>query len=277
MPTTVEAVVLLGWMDRDAAVRLLCNDCVFEPPLTENQASETWQRYRDAVNGLPERPALAPASLPLNAVETQHKQTFLRAARAAGGQNIRDVLKIDVRGCVVHQVVVIVERARDYAQVMRTNEARIRHSLGMHAVPTTQFQIATGPNAVNVQIPHAEFMFTFLNPPGTFAIQEMAKQITVTSFDQRLVLWAGYHRSFALAMNEYPDAIDRSLMVALATDADFIFSSPSPNQGLRDMLRGLRPPLFADFFDERFFMTVRLRKKRCELHIRAKVEWINVD
>jgi hypothetical protein len=276
MPQTVDAVVLLGWMERDDAVRVLCNECVFDPPLTENQAAEIWQRYRDAVNGLPERLAVAPANLPLTAIETQQAQAFLRSARAAGAQNIRDVLKIDVGACVVHQLVVVTERARNYAQQMRNNEAKIRHCLGMHAVPVTQYQIATGPNAVNVQIPHAEFLFTFLNPGG-FAVQEMAKQITVTSFDRRLLLWAGYHRSFALMMNEYPDGMDRSLIVALTTDADFILSSHSPNQGVRDMLRGLRPPLFVDFFDERFFIAVRLRKKRCELHIRAKVEWINVD
>jgi len=69
-----------------------------------------------------------------------------------------------------------------------------------------------------------------------------------------------------------PDGMERSsLLVALTTDADFILSPQSPNQGLRAMLCGPRPPLFGDFFDDRFFIKVKLRKKRYELQIRAQV------
>jgi hypothetical protein len=77
--------------------------------------------------------------------------------------------------------------------------------------------------------------------------------------------------------NIAPDAIDRSLLVVLTTDGDFLLSADSPNQGLREMLRGPRPPLFRDFFDDRFVMKVKLRKKRFELQIRAQLVGINVD
>jgi hypothetical protein len=110
---------------------------------------------------------------------------------------------------------------------------------------------------------------------GGFQIQEMAKHITATVYDQRMLLWSGYHRSFALMTNEYPDGMDRSLVAVLANDGEAVLSPQSPNQGVREMLRGLRPPLFADFFDERFCIRVRLRKKRCELWIQGRIMWFD--
>jgi hypothetical protein len=134
----------------------------------------------------------------------------------------------------------------------------------------------TSPNAVDALVPHGEFMFAF-NPAAGFGIQEFMKNATVNRFDGRLWLWSGYHRSYARIANMAPDAIDRSLLVVRTTDGDFLVESNSPNQGLREMLRGRRPALFRDFFDERLFMRVRLRKKRFELQIRAQVVGINID
>lgn len=139
---------------------------------------------------------------------------------------------------------------------MSTPHGKIRHCLGLHAAPAGQAQIMSMPNDVRVKIPHAEFIFNFINPsgqnPGGFQIQEMAKHITATAYDKRLLLWSGYHRSFALMTNEYPDGMDRSLVVVLTNDGEAVLSPQSPNHGVREMLRGLRPPLFADFLDERF-------------------------
>lgn len=67
------------------------------------------------------------------------------------------------------------------------------------------------------------------------------------------------------------EAIGRSLLMVLTTDADFLVSAASPNQGLRDMICGARPPFFADFFNDTFAMTIKLRKRRYELQVRAQV------
>jgi hypothetical protein len=276
-PLTLEGAILPGWMPREFAVPYLQNECCFDSPLTAQQAEEIWQRYKTAVDGLPERAALAPQRLPLTAAENREAAAYVNTLRSRGANNILDVVKVNVTECVAHQLIVVTERSQQYARQMRAPNGKIRHCLGLHA-PTApqQLQINAGPNAVNVQIPHGEFVFTFLNPGG-FAIQEMAKHITTTAFDQRLLLWAGYHRSFALMTNEYPEGMDRSLIALLTTDADFVLSPQSPNQGVRDMVRGLRPPLFGDFLDERFCMRVRLRKKRCELQIRSQVIWFDAE
>ena len=82
-----------------------------------------------------------------------------------------------------------------------------------------------------------------------------------------MMLWAGYHQSYACMLSTAPDAMDRSLVVTLTTDG----ISGSPNHGKRKMLTGPRPPLFCDFFDARFFMNVKLRKRRFELRVRAEL------
>jgi hypothetical protein len=276
-PLTLEGAILPGWMPREFAIHYLQNECYFDSPLTAEQAEGIWQRYKAAVDNLPERPALAPQRLPLTAAENREAATYVNTLRARGATNVLEAIKVNVMECVAHQLIVVTERSQQYARQMRAPNGKIRHCLGLHAAPAAQqLQIAAAPNAVNVKIPHGEFVFTFLNPGG-FAIQEMAKHITTTAFDQRLLLWAGYHRSFALMTNEYPEGMDRSLIALLTTDADFVLSPQSPNQGVRDMVRGLRPPLFADFFDERFCMRVRLRKKRCELQIRSQVVWFDAE
>jgi len=43
MPSkTIDAFVLLGWLDRDAAVRLLTTECVFQPQLSAAEAEALW-------------------------------------------------------------------------------------------------------------------------------------------------------------------------------------------------------------------------------------------
>ncbi len=123
---------------------------------------------------------------------------------------------------------------------------------------------------MDIRVPHMEFCFVFIPKEG-FQIQELARHVSVTAYGDRMILWAGYHRSYARMTSANPEAIERSLLAVLTTDADFVLSPDSPNHGLRAMVRGLRPPLFADFLDERFFMDVRLRKKRFELQIRANI------
>lgn len=277
-PRTVAGAILPGWMPREQAVDLLTKECV-EPHFDANQAAEAWEQYHNRVQELPERDGAAPQRLPLSNAERAEADAFLRRVRQAGATNILDVIKIDHRQCTVWQLQVVTERSEAYARTMATPHAKIRHCLGLHAAPAGQVQIMSIPNDVHVKIPHAEFMFNFLNPagqnPGGFQIQEMAKHITTTAYGQRLLLWSGYHRSFALMTNEYPDGMDRSLVAVLTTDGEAVLSPQSPNQGVREMLRGLRPPLFADFLDERFCMRIRLRKKRCELWIQGRIMWFD--
>lgn len=66
---TVDAIVVVGWMERDPAVNFLMNECVFDPALTPQRAHEIWDRYRQAVAALPERNLNAPQRIPMNGEE----------------------------------------------------------------------------------------------------------------------------------------------------------------------------------------------------------------
>jgi hypothetical protein len=269
----LEARVLLGWMERDPAVKFLTEDCGFDPAMTKDQASECWEEYHSRVSALPMRDATSPARQPItNFHETEAKKEFLR--RFKGAPNILDVVKIDPNNLVVHQLIVVTERSLRYQSRIKSSNGWIKECLLADANQSPQLQIQAGMNFVNAQLPHAEFAFSFVPGLG-FQIQQMARHVTVTEFGNRMLLWAGYHRSFARMVSIAPDAIDRSLVVALTTDGAFKVSPASPNHGEREMLTGDRPPFFGDFFDPRFFMSVPLLKKRFELQIRAQIVSIN--
>ena len=271
-PSTVEGVVLLGWLERDFAVKFLLNECVWDPSLSEASAEELWNVYRERVNSMPDRSALAPERLVLTAEEKQRANAFLSfhgVPHRPG--SIREVIKIDPQNLVVHQPYICIDRVKEH----KTNKAD--GDTLCAATRTHPVRINSGINLANVEVPHGEFAFVFEQQAGQFMVLETARHVSVTHVGDRMLLWAGYHRSYACMLNANPDGIDRSMLVALTTDADFFVSEQSPNQGLRAMVCGLRPPLFRDFLDDRFFIKVRLRKKRWELQIRAQCVGINVD
>jgi len=274
---TVEAKVLPGWMERDFAVHYLMNECVLDPPLTGERALVLWQEYHARVEALPEREANAPVRLPLNREEQQAAEDFLRFHRSLGpGGSVRDVIKIDPTGLVAYQFYVVLDKVAEYTDHVTANTWCARNCLITVRRPQ-QIQVHHALNAMDVDVPHGEFAFIFNQQLGRFEVIEQARHVSVTAFQNRMILWAGYHRSYARMASANPDGTDRSLLVALTTDADFFVSTHSPNQGLRAMVRGSRPCLLGDFLDESFFMQVKLRKKRFQLQVRSQIVPINDD
>src|SRR5437660_10864421 len=103
-PQALEGRVLLGWMDKDVAVRYLTPNCMFDPPITAEEAEAIWRPYRDHCEALPEREALAPARLPLSHEERQHATQFMAALSRMGPHNIQEIVKVDLSRVVVHQL-----------------------------------------------------------------------------------------------------------------------------------------------------------------------------
>lgn len=263
---SIEALVLIGWLSREEAVRLLTKECVFNPPLSDEQAEAKWLEFRTRVDNLPERIAPAPTKLPLDATESTARSQFLKLhAKAA---NVKDVIKIDPSGLVVHQLIVCTERSDTYKPRVATMQGWIAETVAAKPQPQ-QVQLKFGVNAMDIEAPHGEFVVNF-SPKG-FEITELAKFVSVTGFGARMLLHAGYHRSYARISGIAPDAIDRSVLVVVTTDGEFLVSPSSPNHGVRAMCTGLRPPLFADFFDDLFFMKVPLKRKRFVLQVRGQM------
>ena len=276
-PSTVDAVLLVGWMERDFAVKYLTEDCVFDPPISPAEAEEIWRKYRAAVDAMPERDCAAPEHLPLSADEQRAAEEFLRFHRRQGANSpIRDVIKIDPRKLVAYQFYIVLDRAKAYMEHAEARTWSARNCLKTTIQPQ-QIRVNHGLNLMNIEVPHGEFAFIFDQNTGHYSVVELARHVSVSEFQNRMILWAGYHRSYARVASTNPDAIDLSMLVALTTDADLFVSDASPNQGLRATVCGLRAPLLRDFFDARFFMMVKLRKKRFELQIRAQCVGVNAD
>jgi hypothetical protein len=265
VPRTMPAKVLLGWLPKEAALQFL-NDCVFNEPLTPERAEGIWSEHRDRVAALPERDCTAPVSLPLTREEKALADSFMQFHRQSA--NVREVIKINPLNLVTHQPYVNLDQSGKYRQDAINATRYAKHSLAI-AQGTHNMQVQAGLNMMDVQVPHGEFAFFFNQQMGQFQVLELARHISVTGFQDRMLLWAGYHRSYAFMDRANPEGIERSLLVALTTDADFLVSPQSPNQGLRAVICGLRPPLFRDFLDRDLFMDVNLKRKRWVLQVRS--------
>ncbi len=271
----LDAIVLLGWMEREFAVKYLLNDCVFDPPLTEAGALTLWERYRERVEALPDRAVHSPERLQLGPDEQRAAEEFLRFHQQFGPQgSVRDVIKIDPSALVTYQFYIALDRVARYADHANARSWCARQCLVTVRTPQP-IQIQHRINEANIGVPHGEFAFIYDQRDKKFEVLEQARHVSVTEYSGRMILWAGYHRSYARMASANPEGMERSLLVALTTDADFFVSEESPNQGLRAMVCGPRPSLLEDFFDDRFFIRLRLRRKRYELQVRAQVVPIN--
>jgi hypothetical protein len=136
-------------------------------------------------------------------------------------------------------------------------------------------QLRTEGDVIKVSLPHGEHMFAAV--PGGFTIQQGGGFISVCETAGRMVLKAGYHRSFAFSrcLRKDPEAKDKSLLVAVTNTLPPPLLPAFPKQGLRTTVLGSRAPLLSDFFDDSLAMAVKLLKKRFEMHIRVGVVGVN--
>jgi ATP-dependent Clp protease protease subunit len=78
----MDAIVLLGWMERDPAIKYLQEECFFDPALTTAQAESMWREKRDAVEAPGNRDAAAPACLPMDLDEDRAARRFMQHLEA---------------------------------------------------------------------------------------------------------------------------------------------------------------------------------------------------
>jgi len=130
-----------------------------------------------------------------------------------------------------------------------------------------------------VDLPHGEFLVDLRQ--GRLQLTEAARFISVADLGDRTLLWAGYHRAYAVASQTVPEGTVRVLLATLIDgDADRFLGADSDRPEVRDMVRGDRPAFLADFFDANLCMSVNLRKQRPELHVSsqfptAKLVWVD--
>jgi len=189
------------------------------------------------------------------------------------GSEVVGVANIDPLGLLVYQLYVVADRADHHAKTLGGKEwATCCLQLDR---PVAQMALRTEDDAIKVILPHGEHMFAGV--PGGFVIQQGAGWISVCETQGRMILKAGYHRSFAFSrrLRKEPDAKDRSLLVAVTNTLPPPLLPTFPMQGLRTTVLGSRAPVLSDFLDESLAMAVKLRKKRYEMHIRVTVVGVN--
>jgi hypothetical protein len=283
MPTTLDAIVLLGQMEREQAIPFLKNDCYFEPQLTDDQIDDLWNQHRNRALQLPIRTASPPRTYQLSADEQRHANRFLAFMHQAGVSDVQQVLKLDIRKLAVHQYYVVTERSEGYRLRCADPPAWMEECLPTAFTnPQVRFTFTRQnlDSNADFELPHAEFFFG-PNSNGTFGPVQFTRHVTVMNLGARMLLWAGYHRSYARVLSTPPAATEWPALVALTSNT---IASPLGQTGVAPQLAvsdfnvfGRRAALFEDFFVDDLFMRVKLRKKRYQLQVRSKLAALNVD
>ncbi len=261
----VDAVVLLGWMKPEVAVAFLRERCAFAEPLSSAGATDLWARHRRMVERLPARATGGATVLRLSPEEEICVAVFLEEQVRTGGP-VRSVAKLDSTSIRIRQLGVTLDRSRHFGRMCRTRQQWIEQWLS--PAPTTiQGRVRTAINAIDVEVPHPEFVLAFDATLG-FRVVEGPRHLTVEHTARYTTLLAGHHRAYAYLTSACAEE-DRSLLAAVLPDSENI-AAASVMEGAEDVC-GRCPPTMADFLDERRAFRVKMRPRRFELQVRARM------
>jgi len=270
-------------MTRDQAIDVFTTQCV--PSKAAEEAIEIWEDYRNRASALPLDRGSACARLPLNADEHAHAQKFMDFLNVYtnGQHQVSEVLKVNLRLMLAYQYQVVTERSDDYAQ-RNQNEAEWMNELLPTAMPPAQFsgQFSLGlphnphpmSSQILIELPHAECAFLPAPQNGLFGPSQFMRHVTVCAQGQKILLKAGYHRSFARLASAPPGTVPTAV-VALERNS-WVLPVNQPPAGVGVIAAatelhpsGRLPALFSDFSTEGLFMDVLLRRKRFQLHVQS--------
>ncbi len=269
---TFRGKLLVGWMNQREALQFLVKEAV--PPLSEEEATNLWECYRQKVAALGNRGCHKPASAPHNLKEKMAADKIVKASRKNGERNVKGLIKLDPLDLVVHQLRIFEERAEPYIELVSDPVTKVKTCLPPPP-GSRQLLVRKVVGKTIIELPHGEF-----RPKR---IQELVQHVAINAFDDRLLLWVGYHRAYAvvLASQENPDEIERVVPAVLTTDADDAFLDAMARfSEKRDMVRGACPALFRDFFDPDLCLSINLRKQRCQMEIdltETRMVWVDDD
>jgi hypothetical protein len=266
----IDAVVLLGWMKQEAAVAFLREMCVFASPITHASATELWQRLRGLVE---QRPVRTPRGLEERALTTQEADAarrFVEEQVRTGGL-AQSVIKVDPWELCVRQPGVTLDRCAHFARICDTREQWIEQWL--RPSPTSmEGRVRASINLVNIELPHPEFVLGF-DPVTGFRVVEAPRHVTVKHLGQSAMLMAGHHRVYA-HLASAGAATDRTILAALLP-SDGAATESAVMEGDEEICRRW-PPTMGDFFDERYAFHLKMRARRFELQVRARMATVPV-
>src|SRR6266478_2630508 len=261
---TLRGKLLLGWMTKKEALAFLTGEIL--PPLGEKEAIKLWESYCQRVAALGNRGCQKPANAAHNLKEKLAADRIVKASRKNGERNVKGLIKVDPLNLVVHQLRIFEERAEPYVDLVSDPITKVKTCLPPLPVGRQLPTKRVGGKTI-IELPHGEFRIV-PGPNKKLEIQELAHHVAINAFDDRLLLWAGYHRTYAvtLASQANPEEIERLVPAVLTTDADDAFLCALAGfSEKRDMVRGACPALFRDFFDPDLCLSINLRKQRRQI------------
>ena len=267
----LSARALLGWMDREQAVKFLTEDCVFSTPLSSGAAEEIWKLRKTIVESLPpwEHPA---QRLPLSAADLKAARAF--RSRHPEAESVVDFVRLNPMDLVVHQPWVSPAISHGYLDRV-TPDKWLRTAL-LDPPSNSRLKWRNEGNTIIFDLPHFEFALAGpLHPDGQMRVTEAPGFITVSFHANRALLLSGYHRTFACAQHGL-EAVNAPRGVLFGM-SNHLAAMGSAADEIRRMMEKPRPPRMSDFFDDRLFLPVMLRRRRCRMRISWEVVEIDQD
>jgi tetratricopeptide (TPR) repeat protein len=262
---------LIGWMDREQAVKFLMEDCLFSTPLTFRCAEKIWESRRTIVENLREPPFI-PRKLPLTAADLKAARRF--RSWHPGAESVVDFVRLNPMDLVVHQLWVSTAIAGSYRDKVMPEKWLLTALLDPPSNPRLKWRRED--DTIVFDVPHFEYFLAGpLQPDAQLRVSEADSFVTVALHADRALLLRGYHRTFACAQRilEAPNAPHGVLfgvsnhLALMGSDADDV----------RRTMEGPRPPRMGDFCDDRLFLPVTLRRRRYQLRIHYHVTEIGEE
>src|SRR5260370_38499968 len=191
---TFRGKLLVGWMNQREALQFLVKEAV--PPLSEEEATNLWECYRQKVAALGNRGCHKPASAPHNLKEKMAADKIVKASRKNGERNVKGLIKLDPLDLVVHQLRIFEERAEPYIELVSDPVTKVKTCLPPPP-GSRQLLVRKVVAKTIIELPHGEFR------PSPKGIQQLAQHVAINAFEDSLLLWAAYHRPCALVFATY--------------------------------------------------------------------------
>jgi hypothetical protein len=254
---------LPGWMERKEAVRFLMEDCLFSPPLTRRGAEEIWESRKAITESrrLEEAP-FTPRKIPLSDADLKAARKF--RGRHPDADSVVDFVRLNPMDLVIHQLWVSTAIAEGYRD--RATPDNWLNTALLDPPLNSRLQWRREGDTVIVDLPHFEYFLAGpWQPDGHMRVSEADAFVTVALHAERALLLRGYHRTFACAQGvlERANAPDGALfgvsnsLAAMGSDAEEMLLT----------MEGPRPPRMGDFFDDRLFLPVTLRRRQYQMRI----------
>ncbi len=269
-PSGLPGRALLGWMDREQAVKFLTENCLFSDPLTPGDAEELWESHKAIVENLAPAESAA-GKLTMSAADMKAARKF--RTKYPGAAGIVDFVRLNPMDLVVHQLWISTDISSGYRDKVTPDKWLQTALLDPPSNPRLKSRSAG--DDITFDLPHSEFFLTVPSQPNEIRVSEADGFVTVALHADRALLLRGYHRTFACAQF-VREAVNAPHGVLFAVSNQLESIGSMADEVLR-MMSGPRPPRMADFFDDRFSLPVTLRRRRYQMRIHCEVAEIDYE